>query len=169
MYIKFTNTIEDHTKFQLYHSANSPSVKKLHFSARIIPISIFIVLAFLGGLEHKVGLISFGLIAAVITYFYVPYSIRKKTVKLSEEMYKEGGNKGFFCEHVLEIGDNHLIEKTDQGESSWLFSCVDRICLTDEYAFIYVSSVQSHIVPIKRISEGDIDAFIKELQLKCNL
>ena len=169
MYIKYTNTIEDHTKFQLYHNANSPSVKKHHFIARIIPVFIFMVLALLGYFEHKVNLIFFGLIAAVITYFYIPYSIRKKTVKLSEEMYKEGNNKGFLCEHVLEIEDNHFIEKTDQGESSCLLSCVERICLTDEHAFIYVSSVQSHVVPIKRISEGDVDAFIKELQLKCNL
>jgi hypothetical protein len=167
MYIKYTNTIEDNTKFQLYHNANSPSVKRTCLISRIISSLIFVILAVVGWLDHHIGLASFGVIAAVIAYFYIPYSIIKKTKKLSEKMYKEGKNKGFLCEHTLEIRDNYLIEKTDQGEQSCLLSCVERICLTDEHGFIYVGSIQAHVVPIKRISEGDVDEFIKDLQLKC--
>jgi hypothetical protein len=84
-------------------------------------------------------------------------------------MYKEGQNKGFLCEHTLEIGEKFLTEKTDQGEQSCLFSCIERICLTDEYAFIYLGTIAAHVVPIKRVFEGDFNEFIKELQLKCTL
>ena len=169
MYIKYTNTIEDNTAFQLYHNFNSPSVKRTCFITRILSSLVFVILACIGWWERSIGLVNFGLIAAVVAYFYIPHSIRKKTKKLTKKMFKEGKNKGFLCEHTLEIGDNHLIERTDQGEQSCLLSCVERICLTDEHAFIYIGSALAHPVPIKRISEGNIDEFIKELKLKCNL
>ena len=84
-------------------------------------------------------------------------------------MYKEGQNKSFLCEHILEIGENRLIQKTELREISTRFSCIERICLTDEYAFIYTGAIEAHVVPIKRVSKGDVDEFIKELQLKCTL
>ena len=169
MYIKYTNAIEDYTNFQLYHCKNSPSVKRSHFIARIISSLVFIILALVGYLQEDMVLVFVGLILAVIVYFYIPYSIRKKIEKLSKKMFKEGKNKDFLCEHIFEIGNDSLTQKTELREISTQFSCVERICLTDEYAFIYIGAVEAHVVPIKRVTEGDVNEFIKELQLKCTL
>ena len=89
MYIKYTNTIEDNTKFQLYHNANSPSVKRTCFISRIISSLVFVILAFVGWSDHNIGLINFGLIAAVIAYFYIPHSIIKKTIRENVQRRKK--------------------------------------------------------------------------------
>lgn len=170
MFIKYTNTVEDGIAFQLYDLNHSPSIKRTFFYSRILfSLGLFIFLAIIAYEKNELKPVIIGLIAALIYFFYFPRITRKLTEKQAMKRYKEGQNKSFLCEHILEIGENFLIEKTDQGEQSSLFSGIERICLTDEYAFIYIGAVMAHVVPIKRVSEGDFNSFIKELRLKCNL
>ena len=170
MHVKYTNTIEDGIKWQWHHDKNSPSMQRTYFFHRIMfSLGLFIFLAIVGYERNEVRPVVIGLIAAMIYFFYFPRITRKLTEKQAKKMYKEGQNKGFLCEHKLEISENFLIEKTDQGEQSNVFSSIERISLTDEYAFIYIGSANAYIVPLKRVSEGDFYEFIKQLKLKCNL
>lgn len=86
-------------------------------------------------------------------------------------LYKEGTNKGVFGQHEIEIDDEGLVERTEVNETRQSWQGVERVGETDEYAFIYISSVMAHVIPKRPGIDGDPDEFItraKQMWLAAN-
>ncbi len=91
-------------------------------------------------------------------------SINKSLEKNAKKSLLEGKNKGFLCEHKLEITPECLIESTSSGEQKTKWDAVERIASIKDYTFVYIGSVMAHIIPEKAIIEGNYSKFVDELK-----
>jgi hypothetical protein len=92
----------------------------------------------------RLGLaVAFSVVFGIIFHVRYDSSLESHVKKL----IAEGPNAGMFGPHELTIETSSLIEKTDVNESRHAWSAIDRVIETDDYAFIYLSSVQAHIIP----------------------
>jgi len=87
--------------------------------------------------------------------------IRLECRKQFDGLYEEQDSKGSICEHVVQISEEGIFEKTDVNERKDKWFGVQRIAVENDYAFIYVGANQAHIIPRKRIIEGNLDEFIE--------
>ena len=71
---------------------------------------------------------------------------------------------GFLGEHELDITDSGLRLRFDNIEMKVAWSVIERVEITPEYAFLYISPTSAHVVPLSRITNGDVDAFVAELK-----
>jgi hypothetical protein len=84
------------------------------------------------------------------------FAVQRQTRKL----LKEGDNNGIIGFHQLRCSDEYLTEITEVNESKHKLSAIKRIEETAEYAFIYITAMQAHVIPKKRIVSGDFGHFL---------
>lgn len=77
--------------------------------------------------------------------------------------YSEGKNRGVIGEHELEISADGIIERTLYNETKSAWGAVEKIESNPEYTFIYMNSVTAHVIPTRRIIEGDLSEFLTTL------
>ena len=80
------------------------------------------------------------------------------------KLYGEGKNKTILGEHILEITDTEIIDKTEPSEQRTRISAVELIGSNAEYVFIYIGALSAHIIPRNNILEGDADLFLEEVK-----
>lgn len=68
-------------------------------------------------------------------------------------MLEEGDNKNLFNQRTLVLTDDGITETSSIGESQIRWDKINHLEETEDYLYIYVSSVSAHIVP-KRVFEN---------------
>lgn len=74
-------------------------------------------------------------------------------------MYRAGKNKGVLGLHEIEIDPQGLTERTDVNDSKYTWHGVETIAETDDYLFIYITTMTAHIIPKHRVIHGDLPTF----------
>lgn len=165
MHLRFEIEIDDILAFHRYHFAHSKSVRNQKFlliglvAAIAIPGSL-IIESDINSTTRLALAVAFSVVFGII--FHVRYgSTVEGHVK---KLIAEGSNAGMFGSHELTIKKTFLVEKTDVNESRHAWSAVERVIETDDHAFIYLSSVQAHVIPKHRVKQGDYDSFIEKVR-----
>ena len=104
----------------------------------------------------------FASVSFVIFFRY--YALPQALEKQSRRMLDEGDNDGMFGLKQLELDDEWLTSRSNVIESRHKWSVVKRIDVTDAYAFLYISSIQAHIVPLRNVTHGDPRLFLAKSQ-----
>lgn len=80
-------------------------------------------------------------------------------------MLNEGNNENILIRRSISISKEGLLEKSSIGESKVKWNQVDKVEETEEYIYIYISSISAHIIP-KRVfrDENESRLFIKEIE-----
>lgn len=68
-------------------------------------------------------------------------------------MLEEGDNENLFNQRTLVLTDEGITETSSIGESHIRWDKINHLEETEDYLYIYVSSVSAHIVP-KRVFEN---------------
>ena len=174
MTVRYTNTLEDLVAFNRYHYAHSPEIKRsmrrIMVMVSILLVAMSIYLQPIGGVSLAVNIvvaISCAAFFLIVFSYYFPASLDRAFIRLN----KEGANKGIIGQHELEIDADGFVERTEVNETRCLWHGVERIVETDEYVFIYISSLMAHVVPKRTPVTGDIDNFVaraKKLWITAN-
>lgn len=166
-YIRYTNSIDDLIAWHIYHLKNFPSMRRDFYMYQIgIPGVIFAFFLCQAILQKDLSALIAGFLGALVGYILSNCSydvIIKGTVK---KILRDGSAKGILGEHILELINTDIIEKTNFNEMKNKISSLERIEITPEYAFIYINSFQAHVIPRSSILEGDFEDFIQELNRK---
>lgn len=162
MEIRYRNTLEDAVAFNRYHCAHSDEIRRQRNRAAIhLPIVLGVLLAALAVVTQHMEVAFCGAVFIALYVFFIRRAFRTGLRKTVEKMYQEQDASGFICEHVLEIDEDGILEKTDVSERRDKWIKASGIAEDDGYAFIYVGVAQAHVVPRERIIDGDFDRFVE--------
>ena len=170
MVIQYSNTLQDLEEFTKYHYANSPNMKRTNLMLVVgVALVIFLFVGAQHGFEYTQGRLVKALVISAILGGYFLLTSKKRIARSTRKMYSEGQGKGLLCEHELEITDDHLLEKSESGETRTKFPMLYRISETDSYLFIYIGTLMAHVIPKNRITHGDYQEFIQALLEKSQM
>lgn len=82
-------------------------------------------------------------------------------------MYTEKKNKAIFVKRTISIEDDHLLVTSTAGESKTNWNTLEEVIKTEDYIFIYLSSVNIYPVPKTAFeSEEEFNLFFKTMNNK---
>jgi hypothetical protein len=70
------------------------------------------------------------------------------------------------CEHELRLENTELVESTSLTGHRIGYRGIVRVVRATEHAFIFLDTFLAHIVPVRRITEGNPEQFSTELELR---
>lgn len=165
MEIQFETTIDDLIAFNKYHYANSSTFQKQKKRDTIIlPIIIFVLLITLYALIQSWEILLFGLIFLSLYIFFILRAYKSGIYKNVKKIIEEQDTKGTIGKHILKINEDGLTEITEVNERKDKWSGVQKIVVDNDHAFIYVGTLQAHVIPKGRIIEGNFDEFIERAE-----
>lgn len=97
-----------------------------------------------------------GLYWLIFSVYALPKSLDRQT----RRMYGEGANKGVLGQHEIEIDASGLWERSEVSETRHAWRGIERIEESDDYAFIYVTSMSAHVIPKQSVTQGDPETFL---------
>jgi len=167
MNIKYKVDMEDLVAFNQYFVATSPFLRRHRLIVIAVISSIYIILEGVQALARDsiTPLLLWSGIAVVFGVLYYRASL-KVSPKHIARLYSSEKNNGIFCEHELAILPEGIHEKTDVNEQLSAFSEIERIEITDTHVFIFIGTMQAHVIPKNKVLEGDLDAFVSALRGK---
>lgn len=107
------------------------------------------------------------LIASIIWFLYYPKSHKKSLAKQTLKMITEDENKGFLGSQTLEMDDESITVTNEHSCKKMKWSLFNKIICTDEYIYIYDSSVSAVIIPASAFENiDDMNSFYKNVEEK---
>lgn len=162
MLIKYRLDIDDYVAFNRFHMYQSKSQRRTKLNTGIItPIIFFLFLSLID--RSTSGLVIAGILSsafAIYMLFVVPKHVDKKL----KQMLSEGKNRNLLNEHQLEINESCICGKNTFSHMELKWDAVEKIAFTNDYTFIYTSSIGAIVVPRSAITEGNYETFKKLLK-----
>lgn len=94
-----------------------------------------------------------------------PRRIEALSRQSTQRLYSDGKNIGMLGPHVVSFDDTWLSEVTTDREARTRWRAVEKVALTQEHLFLYVSGFSAVIVPLRAFStEGERAAFLEQSQ-----
>jgi phosphate/sulfate permease len=164
--LRYTNTVEDYIAFNLFVATELPQCRQAITSARwsagiataagagVVSIresSVFPVAA---------GLVLAPLLAALFGMVWKRL-IRRNVAKAARQM-----GTHVVCEHELRLEETELVESTTLTAHRIAYRGILRVERDSEHAFIFIDRFLAHIVPVLRATEGNVEEFLSELELR---
>lgn len=151
-------TEEDYIKYNIYHSKNSPSQKRMLFIIRyIFPAVLSPAIFFIGLYLTKESTVFWGIIALgyaafwIMTYPRQHVRILKKQIK---RLLAEGSNSLYFGSKKMIIDDKSIKIINGQMSSETIAKKnIISVKVYEDMILIYVSSIMAHIIPRRYLDE----------------
>ena len=152
MTASFTLELDDWLNFNMYHLRNSPSARRIRNGMWIgVPIGFFFFAFVLGILSsgtsnrflYAVVFAAAGFLRLAFYRQYYNWGMRRRVRKFLDE----GDNEGLLGPQEVILSPNSIVARNDEteGKSSW--KNVKKVVVTDDYVFVYVSSMSAFILP----------------------
>jgi len=151
MNIEFERTVDDLTEFNVFHLANSSSMKRQLFATQLllsmlIPF-VLIGIPYLGGQDISTFRIIYGMLAGVLMFVLFPYINRKATISRTKKVYSEGNNQAMLGHQAISLSPEGILGKNQAGESKINWSAVSELAQNEKYYFLYIGSVNAIVIP----------------------
>ncbi|MGJ8642862.1 MAG: YcxB family protein [Luteolibacter sp.] len=96
---------------------------------------------------------------AVLWFFIYPHRYRRNVDKYSEKMIDEGSYGKNFGSYELLLSGDGIHSTGPSGTSTFYWSSIDRVSLTETYLFIFLNGPIGYPIPIQDIGkEAALDA-----------
>jgi|Deesub1362A_J573_1020465.scaffolds.fasta_scaffold31039_1 hypothetical protein len=168
MEVEYSISLKDWEDFNLYHFHHSPSLRRLYYVTLTLggfiggALLFFLIFYFSKNLVES---LIFTGIYALAFIFLVPQLYLRNLRKSIRKMLQEGENKGAIGRHRLTITPEGVIEKTDFNETKTAWSSVEKIAVTENGIYIYMSSIAAYIVPKRAFSSKEaFNEFVQTLK-----
>lgn len=147
MKISMHITKEDYWRFNKFVMYSMPKYRRIMLTNFIVlPLLLSIILKIIGkpwGYSVLVG-ISLGVLLDVFMYF----SIKRKVMRLADS--KE--NAAWLGDHTIEFTEHGIDETTPVSSGHYNWVAIPEIRMTKDYIYIFISSMQAHIIPLACLS-----------------
>ena len=166
MHLRYDNGLDDCIAFQSYHLAHSPHWKRVTVMFRWGIAGLFFVFAALRALSQSWVAVLVWCGVGVLWILMLPGFMLRSAKRNARKLYGEGTNKGWTGWHELEITDEGLVERTEASEQRTRWSAIERLGMTPDHMFVYVSALTAHVIPRASILEGNYESFVEGLKKK---
>jgi len=159
MTVEYERTIEDIIEFNLFHMSHSPSIRRRTLITQII-VALFGfigVLAFAYIFIREARVLTYfdyigALIGSVVGIAVIPYLNRVEVIRGLRKASSEGDNSAILGHQTITLTSESISIKTQGTESKFNWSSIVRIMQNDKYVFLYISSINAIVIPIKAFS-----------------
>ncbi|SEO05979.1 hypothetical protein SAMN04488134_103251 [Amphibacillus marinus] len=159
MEFKFEITEEDYLQFNLYHSENSPSQKKLVRVLRwVIPIVFASIIYYVGtAVFHQPSLywLIISLLFSGAWIIWYPRFYKKQLKKQVSKMLSEGDNSALFGEKTMVIEGNEIKVFDKYASTTVVKENIKAINYYDDMIIIYLSSITAQIIPTRNLVKDE--------------
>jgi YcxB-like protein len=164
MKIRYELTIDDVVTFNRYHAIRSPTGRRMTTQRRwVMSLGMLTLGAMLSAVMRDVVYAVILTAAAVASIFLIPFEVRRTVDRQARRFFEENKKRlGDYCE--LELLERDLVYRGATIESRMNLIEVDRVVEDGDLVYIYLTSNNAHVVPRHQIREGDVDAFLTELE-----
>lgn len=158
MNINYDLTKEDYIEYNLHFISTSQSMKKSIFIQRYIISLIFLVSPFIA-VKITNAPLTYWIVVFIVVYvlwvaFYVRF-LKRSVKKRIEKLVAEGKNTNIFGNHSLTLTEEGIIETSSSGEAKTNWSAVEKVYDTEKYLYIYISSINAYIIPVRAFKSLD--------------
>ena len=171
---EFDLTRQDYIEFNIFHIFNSKSNLRTMWFVRISTLLLCLVIPFIFRIivpSQTAFLITLVVLSAlgIIEFINFPKQYKKRLSKSVNKMLDEGNNDNFLGTRTLTLSDQGIVKVIKDGTTTNLWSSVERLAVTDNYIFIYVSSIMAYIIPSRIFSDtSDKQTFINLVEKNIN-
>ena len=158
MKLEYQLTEEDLFNFNGFHQKHSPvAIKARRRSIASCSISMFIVMTYLITKDHGFSpwLLLLSAVLAVFVGFLYSIYLKSHSRRYVKKTIREGKNISLNTPVKVEFYQDKILSNSSLGESKLKWDVVERIEETEDYIFIYISSLQAIIIPKAKV-ESDI-------------
>lgn len=155
MKVQYELTKEDYISFNMHHLNNSKTGKQALLKQRFIVPMVYIFIPFILARITSISLLFWllpFLILIVLWIAFYPRYFRSYTRKNIIKMLDEGKNEAMFGTVSLELKELGMVEDSKLGESKINWSSVEKIDETKDYIYIYISSINAIVIPMRTFS-----------------
>lgn len=165
---------KDYINFNKFHLLHSKSGKQIIRRNQLMfpVISFFLLLLiwwFDGNLELLlIEAIVLGVMSIILVFFTKGLLIKNITKQLNK--LKKEGKLPYSERSIVTFEDDGIREKTAHSETKTSYALVEKIKVSDETIYVYISAVQALIIPKTcYCADKTIDELLFFLNEKCNL
>ncbi len=158
--------IDDLVEFNVYHHDHSTHSRRMLNRVRIGTVMFFALVAIGMGsfLTSVIPAITFFGLMLFWAVFMIPWSHRRSLRKNAAGLFRHGHNMGALGHHTWQITPEALLGMTPTGRSIIPWNGVENIATTPDHTFVYCSEVQAAIIPRRKVTTGDYEAFVNEVR-----
>jgi len=168
MRIRFDIALEDLIAFEEARIADSADVRKRQngfrrFVTGYLLLAPVLLVAFSSMQAYWLPVLLIS--AALSALFYRAYpGMMRKRLRRGMHMMRDEGELGLSLgEAEWEVLETGLITRIAGLETKLTWAAIDRIETTPDYTYLHIDSIQTCILPHRRILSGDLSAFLTEL------
>ena len=166
--LEYDNTIDDFAALsKLYIQATPGVAHRITLLRWLMPL-VVLMLFWLLYLRHD-SMIGLGIAAAfsVLWVLMWPSYVYLRNARRVRSVYRRGRNRGLLGKHRLTLKGYALEEVNEGGFSVRQTDTIERVLSSPEHVAIFVSAVSAFVVPVARVSEGNVSEFLAALRLAC--
>jgi len=181
--IRFETTVEHLIAFNRFHYENSPTWRKQRLvQSLIVPALASVVMwIFWSGVAQEppirmmrgrlpvpasdipYGLIAVLLVFAIGSFFFIRWRATANLEWSVRKLLAEGSNRAVLGWCEMSLAGNRVAVKREWMDSSFDLRAVQKIVKTDDYTFLYVSSVNAIVIPMRLFPEDEYRDFVADL------
>jgi hypothetical protein len=164
MKIRYDVTVDDLLVLGRHHFRNSPTARRsislMRWGGAVMIFLIVLIPRHAIASGNWVSTLLAGSLFSVAFLSLSPFLVRVLTERQQRKLYSEGSTRGVIGMHECELRKDAVVvwNEIDELQTSWVG--LDRIVTTDDYTFIFLSSVTAHVIPRQNVVEGDYGAFV---------
>lgn len=159
MQIEFELDMNDWMELQKCHHQNSKQFQRTKLIVTLImPIvcSVFLTIDAINGKLGWLNIVVFGILSLLWVVFY-PKRFVNRTIEKTKKTLDEGDNSGLLGKHKIILNDEGLHCTLPLSEQKIQWAGIKKVIETNDYLFLYVTSVSAIIIPKKKIEKDVVE------------
>lgn len=151
MNIEFERTVDDLIEFNLFHMANSSSIKRQVFTGQLF-IGVLVSISLFGiyYLQYhylSTPLVIVGILCGALASVVLRLASRQSTISRIRKMLNEGNNEAILGHQTISLTSEGILGKSPSSESKINWSAIDKVAQNEKFFFLYISSVNAIVIP----------------------
>ena len=160
MKLSFQMRREDVLAFSREYHAASPTYQRtrtrVRFMLPVIMLCLWLFALMTRGFDWIGTIIYLGV--AVLWFFLYPARFDRRVQRYAEKAIGEASYGKSLGPCELQLSETGLHSKTNSGESTFYWSAVDRVLLTESYCFIFLTGAIGYPIPIADVGQEAAEA-----------
>lgn len=156
MEINYELTEKDYLDFNVFHAENSPTIRRSILIQRLIGPVIFLIMPFYAtrytGIPLWYWVIIFGTLGALWYSFYPKY-IKWEVSRRTSKLIKEGKDGKILGNKNIKLTPEGIYGTSLYSEEKVKWDSIERIEETEDYIYIFISSISAFIIPIRAFND----------------
>lgn len=155
MTLTFQMRREDVLAFSREYHAASPTYQRtragVRFMLPVVMLCFWLFTLASGSFDWTRTIIYLGV--AVLWVFLYPARFDRRVQQYAEKTLEEGSYSKSLGPCELTLSESGLHSKSNTGESTFFWSSVDRLLLTDSYLFVFLTGPMGYPIPIADVGQ----------------